>query len=81
MKDELNSLKKNSTWSLIELPPSRKTILNRWIYRVKRDAEGKISRYKARLVIRGFSQQQGIDYNETFSFVTQFDTISTEYCS
>jgi len=52
MKDELDLLKENSTWSLIELPPGRKAISNHWIYRVKRNAEEKVSRYKAKLVIR-----------------------------
>lgn len=77
MKKEIASLKENSTWSLVELPIGRKAISNRWIYRVKRNAEGKISRYKARLVVRGFSQREGIDFNETFSPVARFDTIRT----
>lgn len=75
MEDELASLKENLTWSLVELPTGCKPILNRWVYRIKRNAEGKIDRYRARLVARGFSQREGIDYNETFSPVARFDTI------
>lgn len=59
----MNSLKENSTWSLVELSAGRKAISNRWIYRVKRNAEGNISRYKARLVAKGFSQREGVDYS------------------
>ncbi|KMQ87258.1 retrovirus-related pol polyprotein from transposon tnt 1-94 [Lasius niger] len=77
MEEEIASLKENSTWSLVELPAGCKAISNRWIYRVKRNAEGEISRYKARLVVRGFSQREGIDFNETFSPVARFDTIRT----
>lgn len=77
MEEEIASLKENSTWSLVELPAGRKAISNHWIYCVKRNAEGEISRYKARLVVRGFSQREGIDFNETFSPVARFDTIRT----
>lgn len=77
VKEEIASLKENSTWSLVELPVDRKAISNLWIYRVKRNAKGGISRYKARLIIREFSQREGIDYNETFSPVARFDTIRT----
>lgn len=75
MEEEMTSLEENSTWDLVELPAGRKAITNRWIYRVKRDVNGKIIRYKARLVVRGFNQREGIDYNETFSPVVRYDTI------
>ena len=75
MKEEMISLEENSTWDLVDLPTGHKIISNRWIYRVKRDANGKINRYKARLVARGFNQREGIDYDETFSPVVRFDTI------
>lgn len=75
MEEEMASLKENATWSLEPLPPDRKPITNRWVYRIKRKADGKIDRYKARLVARGFSQQEGVDYNETFSPVARYDTV------
>lgn len=75
MQEELDSLAENNTWELVDLPEDRKAIENRWVYKVKRNAEGKIERFKARLVVKGFSQKSGIDYHETFSPVVRWDTI------
>lgn len=73
MKEEMKSLTKNKTWELVNLPPDRRTIKNKWIYRLKTD--GNINRYKVRLVIKGCSQKINIDYNETFSPVARFESI------
>jgi len=75
MKEEISSLNKNDTWSLVPLPPGRKPVGCRWTLGIKRDAEGALERYKARLCAKGFSQREGIDYNETFSPVVQFNSI------
>jgi len=75
MKEEIKSLEENLTWSLVKLPKGRKTISNRWIFRIKRGPDGAVQRYKARLVCRGFNQKEGVDFNETFSPVARFDTI------
>ena len=75
MKDEMDALAQNSTWKLVQLPETRKAISNRRIYKKKRNAEGDVVRYKARLVVRGFVQKEGIDYNKFFSPVTRLNRI------
>jgi len=71
MQDEIDSLHKNNTWTLTELPPNRNAIGNKWVYKIKTDKNGKISRFKARLVAQGFSQVEGVDYTETYSPVVK----------
>ena len=66
-QDELQSLIENGTFELVQLPPGRKAIGSRWVFRVKRNADGSIERHKGRLVAKGFSQHPGFDYNETFA--------------
>lgn len=77
MKDEFDSLVKNRTWKLVDLPPGKKVIDNRWVFKVKLDTNGSIDRFKARLVVRGFTQEYGVDYGETFSPVVKFTSIRT----
>ncbi|KAE8684911.1 Actin-depolymerizing factor 1 [Hibiscus syriacus] len=74
MKDEMDSLMSNQTWELAELPPGKKALHNKWIYRIKEEHDGR-KRYKARLVVKGFQQKEGIDYNEIFSPVVKLSTI------
>lgn len=75
MKAEIESLHANNTWTLTELPPGRQAIDSKWVYKIKRNADGTTQRYKARLVARGFAQKAGIDYQETFCPVVRFETI------
>ena len=75
MKDELSSMDKNSMWELVDLPPSCKAIGNKWVLKVKCKADGSIDKYKACLVAKGFTQQEGIDYDETFSLVVRVASI------
>lgn len=74
MQDEIESLHKNGTWVLVDKQEEKKVIGNRWVYTTKLNLDG-TKRYKARLVIKGYSQKEGVDYNETFSPVVRFDTI------
>lgn len=67
MKDEMTSLQEIGTWELMELPNGRKAIGCKWVYKVKTNVDGLVSRFKARLVAQGFSQQYGTDYDEVFA--------------
>ena len=75
MDEEYKSHMKMGTWKLTTLPPNRKAIGSKWTYRLKRDANGTITRYKARLVAQGFNQIEGVDYNEITAPVARSSTI------
>jgi len=75
MKDEYDALMSNNTWDLTHLPPSKDAIDCKWVFKTKRDADGNIVRHKARLVIKGYAQKKGIDYEETYSPVVRYNTI------
>ena len=75
MLDELQSIEKNETWSLVKLPTSKKCIDVKWVYKTKLKPDGQVAKYKARLVARGFLQRQGLDYNEVFAPVARMETI------
>ena len=75
MKDELKSLQKNDVWELVKLPNGRKTVGTKWVFKEKIGADGSIERYKARLVAQGYSQQCGLDYDETFSPVVRTESV------
>lgn len=72
MKEEINSLIENRTWNLQALPSNHKAVGCKWVYRVKCKPDGTIDRYKARLCAKGYSQKEGIDFNETFSPVVRY---------
>lgn len=72
---EYNSLLKSNTWTVCELPKGRTAISNKWVFKLKRKADGSIDKYKARLVARGFSQKAGFDYNETYAPVAKLVTL------
>ena len=77
MNDEFESLLKNKTWELVPRPSDQKVIGCRWVYKIKRGLDGSITRHKARLVARGYSQTEGIDYDEVFAPVAHSATIRT----
>jgi hypothetical protein len=75
MQEEHNSLLENQTWYLVPLPLGRKLFRCKWVYRTKSEVDGHISRYKSRLVSKGFQQVHGIDYDETFTLLAKMDSI------
>ena len=64
---EIDQLEKQKTWNIVDLPLNRKALKTRWVYKIKTDQNNQIIKYKARWVVKGFSQQYGIDYEETFA--------------
>lgn len=74
-KSEYSSHMTNGTWVLVPPPPGRKILQNRWVFVVKYKGDGSIDRFKARLVIKGFLQQHGIDYDEIFSPVIRMEVL------
>lgn len=71
----MESIEKNKTWVLTDLPEGHKAIDLKWVYKLKRDTEGKIQKYKARLVAKGYVQRYGIDYEEVFAPVTRLESV------
>ena len=76
MKEEMDSLKKNETYELVEPPKGKKVLKNRWVFKNKKDGE-KIVKRKARLVVKGCNQKKGIDFDEIFSPVVKMTSIRT----
>jgi len=71
MEEELNSHEQNETWTVVPRPPNRKVLGGRWVFKTKTGLDGKIVRHKARWVVRGFEQIEGIDYDETYAAVVK----------
>jgi len=77
MEDEHTALLRNSTWELVPRPPRANVVSGKWIFKHKFKADGSLERYKARWVLRGFTQRPGIDYTDTFSPVVKPATVRT----
>ena len=75
MESEYNSLLENNTWDLVPPPENKNVIGSKWVYKVKRNADGSVEQFKARLVAQGYSQSQGIDYEEVFAPVARYNSI------
>lgn len=75
--EEIKSLNELQTWELVQLPPGRRAIGCKWVFKVKRSGDGQIVRYKARLVAKGYAQKYGEDYESTFASVAKQSTFRT----
>ena len=75
MTQEFAALHDNNTWSLTPLPDGKKAIGCRWVYKIKHKADGSVERYKARLVVKEYTQHLGIDCTKTYSLVVKMTTV------
>jgi hypothetical protein len=75
MREEYNALMAQNTWTLVPRPAGVNVVMGKWIFRHKLNSDGSLARSKARWVVRGFTQQQGVDYDETFSPIIKPATI------
>ncbi|GKA87395.1 putative RNA-directed DNA polymerase [Tanacetum coccineum] len=75
MQDEMKSLYENNTFELTKLPKGKRALKNKWVYKLKTEEYTPRPRYKARLVVKGFSQKKGIDFDEIFSPVVKMGSI------
>ena len=75
MDEEIDAIERNETWELTELPPKKQVIGVKWVYKTKCNAEDKIDRHKERLVVKGYKQQYGRDYDETYAPVARMETM------
>ena len=73
MKDEMNSMAFNRAWDLVEFPYGVEAIGCKWVFKTKKDSQGNIERHKVRLVAKGFTQREVINYTKTFSSLSKKD--------
>jgi hypothetical protein len=75
MVEEYASIMQNDVWEVVPRPDGKSVISSKWIYKIKYVADGSIEKYKARFVVRGFSQREGVDYSESFAPVARYTSI------
>ena len=73
MEEEMSSLRKNNTYELVVLPKGKKALRNKWAFKIKKDGD-KLVKYKVRLVVKGFNQKKGIDFDEIFSPIVKMSS-------
>ena len=75
MQEELNQFQRNDVWDLVPKPQQKNIIVTKWVFKNKLNKQGEVIRNKVRLVAQGYSQQEGIDYTETFAPIARLETI------
>lgn len=75
MEDEMKSLHENGTYELVKLAKGKKALSNKWIFRIKQEQHTSVPRYKARLIVKGFGQRKGVDFDEIFCPVVKMFSI------
>jgi hypothetical protein len=75
IQSEMDVVEKNCTWELADLPRGHSAITLKWVFKLKRDEAGVIVKHKARLMARGFVQQEGIDFDDIFTSVAQMESV------
>jgi hypothetical protein len=75
LQEEYDSIIKSGTWELVPRPTNRDTVSWKWVFKAKKNEEGTIIRFKARLVVRGFTQVYGVDYMDTFAPVAKMASL------
>ena len=75
--EEYESILKNDVWDIVSRPEGKSIVTSKWIFEIKHAVDKSVEKYKARFVARGFSQKEGIDYDETFAPVARFTSIRT----
>ena len=75
MESEMDSLKENGVYEIVDRPAGKKVVKSKWVFRVKTNELGEVEKYKARVVAKGFSQVEGVDYDQTFSPTVRFESI------
>ena len=77
MQDEMDSLHENYTYNPVELPKGKRALRNKWVFKLKNGEDGSSPRYKARIVVKGFQQKKGVDFDEIFVPVIKMTSIRT----
>ena len=75
MVEDYDSIVRNSVWDVVFETENKSVVSYRWIYKVKQAVDGNVEKHKAMFVARGFSQVEGIDYNETFATVARYSSM------
>ena len=75
MTEEYQSIIENDVWEIVPRPEGKYVVSSKWIFKIKYTTDGSIEKYKSKFIGRGFSQKEGIDYEETFSLVARYTSV------